>query len=38
MQRLVPVSFGKSRIEEIIKEEMNHVTIIAKELAALARA
>ena len=33
MQDLVPKNLGKSRLDGIIKEEMNHIRILTKELA-----
>jgi len=35
MKELVPEKYGKNRLEGIIKEEMNHVRLISKELTAL---
>jgi len=34
---MVSENLGRDKIDGIIKEEMNHVTIISKELAALKR-
>jgi len=34
MKELVPEKYGKNRLEGIIKEEMSHVRLISKELAA----
>ena len=36
MKELVPEKFGKNRLDGIIKEEMNHVRLISKELTAVA--
>lgn len=35
MKNLVPEKYGKNRLENIIKEEMNHVRLLSKELTAL---
>ncbi len=35
MKELVPEKYGKNRLENIIKEEMNHVRLLSKELTAL---
>jgi rubrerythrin len=35
IQEMVPEKLGKERIEGIIKEEMKHITLLSKELAAL---
>jgi len=35
MKELVPEKYGKNRLEGIIKEEMNHVRLISKELTGL---
>jgi len=35
MQKLVPEALGKGRIGDIVAEEMKHVTILTKELAAV---
>ena len=35
MKELVPEKYGKNRLEGIIKEEMSHVRLISKELAAV---
>ncbi|MFO7838580.1 MAG: ferritin family protein [Desulfosalsimonadaceae bacterium] len=35
MKELVPEKFGKNRLDGIIKEEMNHVRMLSKELTAL---
>jgi rubrerythrin len=34
MKDLVPEKIGKSRIDAIIKEEMQHITLLSKELVA----
>lgn len=34
MKDLVPENIGKSRIDAIIKEEMQHITLLSKELVA----
>lgn len=36
MKELVPEKYGKNRLDGIIKEEMNHVRLISKELTAVA--
>jgi len=35
MKDLVPANLGKSRIDDIIKEEMNHLRILGNKLASL---
>jgi len=35
MKELVPEKYGKNRLDAIIKEEMSHVRLLSKELAAL---
>jgi len=35
MKELVPAGMGKEKIDDIIKEEMQHITILSRELAAL---
>lgn len=35
LKDLVPTGTGKDKVEEIIKEEMRHITVLQKELAAL---
>lgn len=35
MRQIVPKSFGKMKVDAILREEMRHVTQLAKELAAL---
>lgn len=35
LRELVPVTFGKSKIDSIIKEEMQHITTLSIELASL---
>lgn len=35
LRELVPETFGKSRVDAIIKEEMQHITTLSIELAAL---
>jgi rubrerythrin len=35
VRELVPVTFGKSKVDAIIKEEMQHITTLSIELAAL---
>ncbi|MFC1515677.1 ferritin family protein [Thermodesulfobacteriota bacterium] len=37
MKDLVSETFGKSRIDAIIKEEMQHITLLSKELIAIKR-
>jgi rubrerythrin len=34
MKELVPEALGKSKIDDIIKEEMSHIRILSKELVA----
>ena len=34
MKDLVPEKLGKSRIDAVIKEEMQHITLLSKELVA----
>jgi len=33
---VVPPDFGKDKVDKIIREEMGHITLLSKELAALA--
>jgi len=35
MKNLVPENLGKKKIDEIIREEMSHIRLLGKELAAL---
>ncbi len=35
MKELVPERLGRDRIDAIIKEEMNHITSLSKQLAPL---
>jgi rubrerythrin len=35
IQEMVPEKLGKEEIDNIIKEEMKHITLLSKELAAL---
>ncbi len=35
MKEMVPEKYGKDRLDKIIKEEMSHIKILAKELKAL---
>jgi rubrerythrin len=35
IKEAVPSVFGKDRVDQIIKEEMSHITLLAKQLAAL---
>jgi len=35
IKEMVPERLGKQRIEEIIKEEMSHITLLSRQLAAL---
>lgn len=35
MRDMVPAKFGKGRIEDIIKEEMGHITVLHKQLMAV---
>lgn len=35
MKELVPEKFGKNRIEKIIREEMQHIRLLSRELKAL---
>jgi len=35
MKEMVPERLGKAKIDDIIKEEMSHITDLSKELAAL---
>lgn len=35
MKELVPAGLGKNRLDAIIKEEMGHIRLLAKELTAL---
>jgi hypothetical protein len=35
MKELVPERLGKDKIDAIIKEEMNHITALSTQLAAL---
>lgn len=35
MKEMVPKKLGKDKIDDIIKEEMSHITMLSKELAAL---
>ena len=37
MKDLVPAGSGKSKLEEIIQEEMRHIRILGEKLAALKR-
>lgn len=34
LRQLVPAALGKDRIKEIIREEMNHITTLSRQLAA----
>ncbi len=35
MKKMVPPKFGADRLDDIIQEEMDHIVILSKELAAL---
>ena len=35
MKEMVPEKLGKSRLDSIIKEEMNHIKLIGRELSAI---
>ncbi|MBT7259953.1 MAG: rubrerythrin, partial [Desulfobacula sp.] len=35
MKEIVPEKSGKAKIDDIIKEEMSHIRIIAQKLAAI---
>lgn len=35
LREMVPVAFGKSKVDAIIKEEMQHITMLSLELAGL---
>ncbi len=37
MRDLVPEGFGKSKVEEIIREEMDHIRILSRKLAEIKR-
>jgi rubrerythrin len=37
VRELVPQTFGKSKVDGIIREEMQHITMLSKELAALTK-
>ncbi len=37
LREMVPENLGREKVERILKEEMGHVTLLADELAALAR-
>jgi rubrerythrin len=35
MKEVVPVNLGKEKLDKIIKEEMNHISLLSKELLSL---
>ena len=35
MKDVVPVNLGKEKLDRIIKEEMNHITILSKKLLSI---
>jgi len=35
IKEMVPEHLGKGRISDIIKEEMSHITLLSRQLAAL---
>ena len=37
MKDYVPVKLGKQKLDEIIKEEMDHIRLLSKELLALTK-
>jgi len=35
MKEVVPINLGKQKLDKIIKEEMNHISLLSKELLSL---
>ena len=35
MKEMVPETYGKDKLDKIIKEEMGHIKMLSKELVAL---